>query len=332
MRKWFDAFLYLANWGTHRFMCRVPADLIDIDYAKSCCAGDSATMKVAGASALFDFNSDDEDGGWEEDYIGSGYMASIAPIRGELINGDNRPLYLAWLLCAQTGELEEDDLEPVVPPGLKKLSTAQTAFADFLRLDDDLINAAATVSPPREKSPEGFEDWLLARPVSEKDALLLSLCNGTNPLAITRLRREFATSGAAATTDTVPRRTVRELLTAAETARTQREEREREVAAKARAKKAAAEAAARAAYLDELAGREEQTWKKIEAMVATKTPKNYDDSVKLLVDLRDAAGRGGSLDRFTQHVRRIMEQHAKKPSFLERIQKAGVLPRPKTSA
>ncbi len=34
MGKYFDAFLYVANWGTRCFMLRVPRKLIDIDMAR----------------------------------------------------------------------------------------------------------------------------------------------------------------------------------------------------------------------------------------------------------------------------------------------------------
>ncbi|MTW19773.1 hypothetical protein [Allochromatium palmeri] len=29
MERWFDAFLYVANWGTHWFMLRLPRRLLD---------------------------------------------------------------------------------------------------------------------------------------------------------------------------------------------------------------------------------------------------------------------------------------------------------------
>ncbi|WP_331755509.1 hypothetical protein [Streptomyces sp. NBC_01643] len=48
-------------------------------------------------------------------------MASLhRPISPRVAEGDLRLLYLAWLLCLQNGELD-DDLEPAVPPGLAAL-------------------------------------------------------------------------------------------------------------------------------------------------------------------------------------------------------------------
>ncbi len=34
MEKYFDAFLYVANWGTHWFMLRASLKLIDVDVAE----------------------------------------------------------------------------------------------------------------------------------------------------------------------------------------------------------------------------------------------------------------------------------------------------------
>jgi hypothetical protein len=38
VRQYFDAYVYTANWGTHRFMLKIPRDLIDLDLAEQYCA------------------------------------------------------------------------------------------------------------------------------------------------------------------------------------------------------------------------------------------------------------------------------------------------------
>ncbi|HEX4102288.1 MAG TPA: hypothetical protein VHY21_17405 [Pseudonocardiaceae bacterium] len=40
MERYYDAHLYLTNWGTHRIMLRLPRDLLDIDVAEDHCVGD----------------------------------------------------------------------------------------------------------------------------------------------------------------------------------------------------------------------------------------------------------------------------------------------------
>lgn len=42
MEKYFDAFLYLANWGTRQLMIRLPARLLDVETVARYCAGEAA--------------------------------------------------------------------------------------------------------------------------------------------------------------------------------------------------------------------------------------------------------------------------------------------------
>jgi hypothetical protein len=173
MEKYFDAFVYVANWGTHRFMMRVPRWALKEAALSAYCAGDSATAWGTSDSVILDFQSDDEAGDWEQ---GEGHMASLIPLRADLLNGDLRCLYLGWLLCAQCRELDDDDMEPPVPPGLAKLSAPLQEFADYLRIDQDLIEVAAEASAALEAagpSQEELAAWIAAMPEAKKNALLL---------------------------------------------------------------------------------------------------------------------------------------------------------------
>ena len=108
VERYFDAFLYLSNWGTHRLMLRLPAALLDADVAAQYCVGDSATAWTSGEHLIVDLVAEDEDGAFEEDWAyggGEGRLSSIVPVRADLAAGDRRLLYLAWLLCVQAGEV-----------------------------------------------------------------------------------------------------------------------------------------------------------------------------------------------------------------------------------
>ena len=48
MERYFDAFLYLANWGTRLIMIRLPSSLLDLEMAGRYCRGDSACAWQAG--------------------------------------------------------------------------------------------------------------------------------------------------------------------------------------------------------------------------------------------------------------------------------------------
>ena len=44
MERYFDAFLYLANWGTRRLMFRLPRALLDAEVARRYCHTDAASV------------------------------------------------------------------------------------------------------------------------------------------------------------------------------------------------------------------------------------------------------------------------------------------------
>jgi hypothetical protein len=249
-------------------------------------------------------------------------------VRAELGRGDLRALYLGWLLCAQNGDLDEDDIEPSVPAGLAQLSASLESLAEFLRIDPDLVGVAATASPPlvdAEAKPSDVRAWLAKLPASEKDDLLSGVIAGDAALAselIQRMRRERGGVGNAA--KAVPKgRTVAELLREAEHASNERRRVEAEKAAKEKARSERKAAAARAKHLDKLAGTEPALWKQVEELVATKQPKRYDDAVDLLTDLRDLAARKDGAE-FRRRLEGLRAEHARKPTLIERLHKAGL--------
>ena len=82
-------------------------------------------------------------------------------------------------------------------------------------------------------------------------------------------------------------------------------------------------AARREKHLESLVGREDALWDEVEAAVSAKKPKEYDRAVEILRDLRDLAERGGRAEGIAERVKQLRERHAKKPAFLERLDKAG---------
>jgi hypothetical protein len=328
MKKYFDAFVYVANWGTHQFMLRLPGWALEETALSDYCAGDSASAWETSGFVVLDFRSEDEVGDWEE---GEGYMASLIPLRAELMNGDLRCLYLGWLLCAQYEELDEEEMEPPVPPGLAKLSAPLQEFADFLRIEKDLIEVAAEASVALEAagpSREELEAWIAAMPEAKKDTLLLKAAARENPHFRVELLRSFKQ-------DRLPfegnreqpapqRRKVSQLLSAAKTRAAERERREAKRQAAEEAKLERERAAARAKYLVTLAGREKQAWQQVGELIQTTKPKNYDQAVSLLVDLRDLAAQRGREELFNSTLAQLRALHSSKPSFLRRLEEAGV--------
>ncbi len=326
MEKCFDAFVYVANWGTRRFVIRLPKKLLTRQLLSSYCGRESLQAREAGEFVVIDFCRQ-EDGG-EEEEEGAGWMASLIPLRADLLRGDHRCLYLGWLCCAQNEEADEDEVEPPVPPGLRVLSGSLEALIEFMGIDSDLVDVAASESAQPKAPPTRDElaAWVRALPENDKDALLVEAAlNASSQTGAEILRRYDLPLKNGPTSEAQPtRRTVGELLAAASelTAMRERAAAERQASKRARKEREAAEA--RAQYLDQLAGSEESTWRKIEKLTQTKQPNNYDIAVKLIVDLRDLAARSKGEADFQVALGKLRNAHAAKPSLLRRLLDAGL--------
>ncbi|WP_257296352.1 hypothetical protein [Endozoicomonas sp. YOMI1] len=145
LSRFFDAYVYVSNFGCKIFAIKVPRHLIDESTLLRYLLGDICTYKSSGAHWIIEFVYEDEDGYDDEWDEGDGWMGSLLNIRSELMHGDYRSLYLAWL--SQLDDLEPDALSPAITPGLDDLSASQSALCDFLKLDAQRVVASAKVKP-----------------------------------------------------------------------------------------------------------------------------------------------------------------------------------------
>ncbi|WP_019632978.1 hypothetical protein [Actinomadura atramentaria] len=225
MERYYDAHLYVTNWGTHRLMFRLPRGFPGADVVHRYLAAPYVVFWTHGPHLILDLTSEDEDGDWVEDT--EGVLAGVAGVRAELIVGDLRPLYLAWL--AAYGRWEEDDdifddgdmdrVEPPVPAGLDALTPCQLALGGLMRLDPALLAVAAEGSPARydlPDDPDALADWIGALPPHAKDRYLLRIAEGGAIDVRADLLRRFHDAIEVGTHPVGrPRRTVGELLAAA---------------------------------------------------------------------------------------------------------------------
>jgi hypothetical protein len=249
-------------------------------------------------------------------------------LRADIVNGDHRALYMAWLFCVQMHELKDDEPEPPVPPSLADLNAPLQSFVDFMRIDQDLIAAATeNSSSDSGRTDSGFlKTWIHNLPVVEKDDFLFRLVDAPSPHLGAELKQRFlrTISRAANSTTKKSPRSVQELLARAEIITEERERRAAEQNAKELARKKREKAIAREKYLKSLVGREDSTWEKVAALIDSKQPAKYDEAVKLLVDLRDLNKTAGKESAFNAKLQKIREKHHRKPSFLDRLKKAGL--------
>ncbi|MDG4790458.1 hypothetical protein O7626_31855 [Micromonospora sp. WMMD1102] len=331
VEQYYDAFLYLANWGTRQLMLRLPISSLDLSTAEQYCWGGSASAWATGDHVVLDlcFENDGEEWDWE-DSDGSGLLASIAPARAELASGEVRLLYLAWLLSVCRDDIDEGEFEPPVPPGLSELSGALDSLVDFLHIDRDLLAAAAEASQPLTERPESSAElasWLRQLPTTRKDALLLRVARGGASGVQAEVLRDFraATSdeGPAAGTGATGHRTVAELWVAAEVRGAERILQAERAAAEEQVAREREAALARERRLDALAANGgERAWQQIAELISAKKTSGYDAAVAILEDLYALSERDGWTDEFARRLDALRSEHARKPSFVQRVDRA----------
>jgi hypothetical protein len=208
-----------------------------------------------------------------------------------------------------------------------ELSAPLHALMEFLGIDEDLVEVAASASAPQSAGPSQKElaEWIQRLPEKEKDDLLVTATLQSGEGWRIELLRRFQQHVAQQTSHApavIQRRTVRDLLAAAQ-ARTEERTRRLEAkrAAEAARQKAKAEAE-RARYLDQLEKREGEIWERIAAHIQKRQPNEYDKAVSLLIDLHDLAVRKQRVAAFQSALEELRQAHTAKQGFLRRLAKA----------
>ncbi|QCX82225.1 hypothetical protein C9F11_43225 (plasmid) [Streptomyces sp. YIM 121038] len=337
MEEFYDAHLYFANWGYRKVILRWPADQLPLHIAEQYCTGESAEARQHGGHVLITLVSDDEDGEFEDfndlfDFDEYGdtdreeeWLPSIAEARLDVAAGDMRLLYLAWLHCLGNNELDDDDVEPALPAGLADLPDSLTDMATFLRIDPDLITAAALPRPHADPEPTRamYESWISTLPQTDKDATLVRLLHDDDPHAGADLRRRFRLAHPG-TPPCEGGRTVAQLraavpaATAERLAREAQEETEREEAERQKAH--AAQQRRLAAIQDD----PEAAWGRVHEMIAYQKGRNYPAAVQLLGDLSALADREGTSEAFAERSRALRGQHHTKKVLQRLLDAAGL--------
>jgi len=330
VEKYFDAFVYVANWGTHELVFRLPRSAVDVKSLSRYCVDDGTALRTKGRHVILEVCSESEDGEWQE---GEGWLAALVPLRQDILEGDLRCLYLAWLNCLECGDVTDDTVEPPVPAGMRGLSARLRALTEFLRLDEDLIEAAATRSEDREpaqdkESRAEILSWIGSLSDAKKDKLLADLMQGDAAAVRTILLRAFREHRAPRRrVRESSRRTVGELRTAAAQICAEKRRRAAERAGKERERREREKARAQAARLKKLRKTQAAAWRRVGELIATRQPKNYDAAVELLCDLQELGNVDGKERKFESRLERIRSEQSRKTSLLERLDKAGLVAR-----
>ncbi|MGF1538346.1 MAG: hypothetical protein ACFB4J_17940 [Elainellaceae cyanobacterium] len=313
LTQYFDMMFYIANWGTWQLTFRFPKAIANRDWFCPYEIDGGITVTQTSQYIVLDILVSDEDGGggWVE---GEGWLPRLLPLRDELLSGDLRLLYLAWLRIAPNHigyGVEEDPLEPPVPPNLDQLSKAQQAFMELVELDDNLVAAAAQASPSQQAKPERpLEEMLPKLTEAEQQDFLRKLVRREPHVDLQLINRlkELAGMGEPGPQGASGKRKLNELEADARSAAEARKHKERQAARKQRV-----------AELEALAKKEAETWERVVDLIAYKQAKYYDEAALLLKDLRDLAKHQDKLPEFVRRLEGLKSDYSNRPALMRRF-------------
>ena len=224
--KHFDAYLYFSNWGSFDLAFSFPKGLIDAAALEVYFDEDHVNMREIEGKLVLKFEKRDDDG-YGGDYEEQNHLSTLSRLRDDIIQGDHRVLYIAWLnaMAEQADWYEEDeddpdnfynDPEPPVPAGLNELSLPLRTFMDAFEVDPFLVAAAAERSPrlvPLKKT--AFDSAISKLSRQEADEFLLKIANA-EPGAVAALRKKLRSFDQPTEKANAEPRTIGELLNRAE--------------------------------------------------------------------------------------------------------------------
>ena len=318
LARFFDAHLYMANWGSRRLIFRFPTGLLNREMIESYCVRDRIMCKTVGRFDILDMDLSEEEGGsWVE---AEGSLSGLIPLRNDIVQGDYRSVYLAWLkaMSLTGGEpprgrksTASSSLLPAVPPGLRRLSPALKRFVDQFDVPPCFAEAAGESSPDLPETPETDFGPLVARLSREEcDGFLCRIAQGDTTAGMELKKRVLSLLPPKPAASEV-RRSIGELLKRADAIKTARQRRQKEETRKKHE-----------AEMNALASREAETWQQVASLVDLKQTKSYDEAVQLLTKLAQLADFRGSKDDYRRRLDDLCERYRRLSGFKWRVQQA----------
>ncbi len=320
LREFFDAFLYWANWGSPHLAFRFPHGILPADLIDGYDLEDFVTFTRYSDYDILDiqFGEMEAPNEWTEYELGS-----LIGIRDELMESDLRALYIVWLAAQgmiggydeEENEDEEEDYEisvPPVPPGFGTLTAAQQALAELLQVPQELLVAAARHS--KAAAPSTGDDvaaWVKLLPPDRQNDYLVRLAHNEPGLSrlLVRELRELGQDKTRAAPSTGEHVTYATLLAESKAIKTQLEREKREQEQRARLR-----------HLQEIHDHQDAHWHQVEQAVMRGTGTGYDEALRLLIELREAAEQFKETQKFQDHFRAWVPPHLRRPAFVKRLQ------------
>jgi hypothetical protein len=324
LHKYFDGFLYWANWGSPQLAFRFPHGILPVDLIDGYDLDDFVTFTRYPDYDILDieFGEMEAPDEWIDYELGS-----LIALRDELMEGDLRALYIVWLAGQQMiegyDEEEDDDEEdyeeqdyeisvPPVPPAFGTLTAAQQALAELLRVPHELLVATARNSKAVVSSTgDDFTAWVKLLPPDRQNDYLVRLAYNEPGLSrlLVRELRELGQDKTRVTPPTGEHVTYSRLLSESKEIKAQLEREKREQ-----------EQLARQRHLRDIHDHQEDYWHQVDLAVTRGTGQGYDEAVRVLIELREAAEQFKETREFQERFHTWVRAHLRRPAFVKRLQ------------
>jgi len=178
--NYFDASLYFANWLFLEVAFRYPNGAVDARALRRYAAGHAVEIRSTGSNVIVAISVESDGESFDSADDGTGWLSSWIALRADIASGDDRVLYLGWLLDVQCSEIDDDAVEPGRPDGLGRLSPTLDSFVDIMGIDRDLIAAAAEGASRASAAPSARQvrRWIASLDTDEQVALLSRVARG----------------------------------------------------------------------------------------------------------------------------------------------------------
>ena len=310
---------YWANWGSPQLAFRFPHGILPVDLLDDYDLADFVTFTRYPDYDILDIQFGEMEA--PDEWIDYDLGLLIA-IRDELMEGDLRALYIVWLAtqCMIEGYDEEEDEEeeayeirvPAVPPAFGNLTAAQQVLAELVQVPEELLVATARHSDAIiSAADDNVAAWVKLLPPGRQNDYLLRLARNEPGLSrlLVRELRELGQDKTGAAPSVGERVTFDKLRAESKATKAQLEREKREQ-----------ERAVRQRHLQDISDHQDNYWRQVDLAAVRGTGAGYDEAVRLLIELREAADQFKQTQEFQERFRAWVQHHLRRPAFIKRLQ------------
>lgn len=332
LRKGYDVYLQYTSYGSREIKLRLPGGMPMAESVWSKYVdGQHLEWKsdAEGSGGILSLHPFHETGNFDAVQEKQPLLDALIAVRGRLMIGDLRALYLLWL-CAADDDYNDPAamIEPPVPHGIAETATYGSEILAFFGLDPLLLVAAGqgVKAAPMHEFQQHAARWVNALGEQPAKDMLLRFLIGDTAREKVRLLAEICDSqspGGWPTND--KQRTLGELLQTAAALRDEENAKQvRKEQAKAQREAEMADRK-RADRMQEMLKDRGKWLRESERLVAAGGTHNYKAAAEILCDLREAVGGEEGAEITRRQAADLAKKHPTLNHLKSSLRKRGLL-------